>query len=362
MEKLKKVIRSKYLLIPAALVLGLTIFIQIKTAYLGEVEYISFNSDIKLEGVLTKPNTPGPHPAVILLHGSGGSHQAFDKWYFKFHANALVEKGFAVLAYTKRGSGDHDIDYKYFTYKDLMGDALAAVNFLRQRPDIDQQAIGLMGISESGWFTPEVAAQDGNIAFIINRVSSPFHVAKTVEHEVRMDAFSEGFTRQEIEQEIIPLTTQIWQFYIDVFRDTSKANGPDRDAINQKLAELNQDDRFKKWFTSAKLRPYDPHLYASRGKNWAYDPLPYLKKIEVPILYIMGGKDRNMPTQEIVTFLKRFSKEENKNIRIKVYPEASHYLYKWGMGSGPYEGLYEDGYLDLLSTWAAEQVNQVQVP
>jgi pimeloyl-ACP methyl ester carboxylesterase len=211
-----------------------------------------------------------------------------------------------------------------------------------------------MGISESGWFTPEVAAVDGNIRFIINRVSSPFGVIQTVSHERRMDAKADGFTEKEIEEDIIPLTQRIWQFYIDVANDPSKANGPERTAINKALSDMNKHDRLKKWFTYSSLNEYDPKLYASRGSNYSYDPLPYLKEIEVPMIYILAGEDINMPTKSIVEFLNKFKQEANKDITIKVYPDAGHYLYRWN--ALPIEGLYEPGYLDLLSNWAKEQI------
>ncbi|MBT8273078.1 MAG: dienelactone hydrolase family protein, partial [Bacteroidia bacterium] len=132
---------------------------------------------------------------------------------------------------------------------------------------------------------------------------------------------------------------------------------PEREAINKNLKIANNDERLGKWFTSDQLSSYDSLLYATRGQNWAYDPLPYLKKINVPMFYVLGGEDINMPTKEIEVFLDKFRDEENKNITIKVYPEASHYLYKWGLQDGPYEGwLYLDGYLELLTTWAKDQL------
>jgi dienelactone hydrolase len=352
---MKKFVTSKWFLIPAFLILVMVIFVNLKLAFKGSTEHVTFNSnDIQIEGLIIRPKGPGPYPGVILLQGSGGSHQGYDKWYNRFHANAFLEKGFAVLIYTKRGSGDHNIDYTYFTYKELMNDAVAAVNFFRKQPDIDDHTIGLMGISESGWFTPEVAAVDGNIRFIINRVSSPFSVTKTVIHEVRMDAQAEGFTEKEIEEDIIPLTQRIWQFYIDVANDPSKANGPERSAINKTLSEMNKHERLKKWFTSSSIYEYDPRLYASRGSNYSYDPLPYLKEIEVPMLYIMAGKDVNMPTKSIVEFLDKFKQDAGKDLTIKIYPNAGHYLYRWNVL--PIEGLYEPGYLDFLSTWAKKQI------
>ena len=352
---MKKIITSKWFLIPAFLILVITIYVNYKLAFLGTSEDIIFKShDIEIEGMLLRPDEPGPHPAIVLLQGAGGSHQGHDKWYNRFHANSFVKKGFAVLIYTKRGSGNNDVDYRYFTYKDLMQDALAAVRFLREQPNIDGDNIGLMGISESGWFTPEVAAVDGNIRFIINRVSSPLSVTKTVVHERRMDAKAEGFTDQEIEEYIIPITQRIWQFYIDVANDPSKANGPERKSINNTLVEMNNHDRLKEWFTYSSLNEYDPKLYTARGSNYAYDPFPYLKEINVPMYYVMARKDINMPTKEIVAFLNKFKEENNKDITIKVYPDAGHYLYRWN--SLPIEGLYEPGYLKLLSDWASKQI------
>lgn len=354
---MKKLLRFKWLTVPLFVLVVLIGLYLFYARFGGVKEKIHFTSDIEIEGMLLRPDTPGPHPAILLLHGAGDSHQEYDKSYFKFHANAFLEKGFAVLVYTKRGSGNNAVNYRYFTYKQLLSDAMAALKYLRSQEDIDQQAIGIMGVSESGWFTPEMANIDGNIKFIINRVSSPFSVTRTVIHERKMDALREGFTDEEVEQEIVPITKQIWQFYIDVYEDPSLANGPERDRLNRKMKQANADERLGQWFTSDQLNKYDSLLYASRGQNYSYDPLPYLKKINVPMLYVMGGKDINMPTKEIVPFLEKFRDSSNKPIDIKVYPEASHYLYKWGLEDGPYEGwLYQDGYMDFISGWASEQI------
>ncbi|MEB8329030.1 dienelactone hydrolase family protein [Flavobacteriaceae bacterium KMM 6897] len=353
---MKKIIKSKWLwspLIILILFIGLYFY---KAQYQGIKQHITFKSDIELEGLFLKPKTPGPHPAIILLHGAGGSHQHHNKAFFRFHANAFLKKGFAVLVYTKRGSGNNVINYDYFTYKQLVNDAHAAIAFLRNQKDIDQNNIGLMGVSESGWFTPELAYLDGRLKFIINRVSSPFTFVDTVIHEVKMDALNEGFSETEIEQEILPLTRQIWEYYIAVSKGHLLGNGPERDEINAKLNKAHSHERLSAWFHYNQLEPYDSLLYAARGQNFAYDPLPYLEQINLPMFYVMGGEDINIPTKSVVNFLEKFRKTNNKNISIKVFPTASHYLFKWGLEDGPYEGwLYQDGYLDAITEWAAEQ-------
>jgi len=355
---MKKVITSKWFWVPIGILLLIVGFYFYKAQYNGVKQEIHFTSDIELPGLLLKPETAGPHPAIILLHGAGGSHQHHNKAFFRFHANAFLNKGFAVLVYTKRGSGDDGFNYDYFTYKDLVNDAQAAINFLRNQQDIDQKNIGLMGVSESGWFTPELAYLDGNIKFIINRVSSPFSVENTVIHEVKMDALTEGFTEMEILEDILPLTRQIWQYYIDVSKDPLLASGPERDKINTKLEEAHSDERLGKWFQYKELAAYDSLKYAARGFNFDYDPQPYLEKIDLPMLYVMAGKDKNIPTQEVVTFLEDFREKYKRDIQLKVYPDASHYFYKWGLEDGPYEGwLYQEGYLETITNWAADQVS-----
>ena len=263
------------------------------------------------------------------------------------------------MVYTKRGSGNNEVDYDNFTFAQLVDDANAALRFIRDQKDIDQDKVGLMGLSESGWYTPELAHKDGNIRFIINRVSSPFRYMKTVIHEVRMDAMDEGFTEDEISDQIVPLTLRVWQFYIDVYKDPSLANGPERDSINLLLKKANQDEGLGKWFIYDSLSEYDSLRYASRGQRYSYDPLPFIKKIDCPMLFVMGEKDKNMPTAEVVEFLEDFRREENREIDIKVYEGATHYLYKYGLGDGPYEGwLYHDDYLELLGNWASDKVNE----
>ncbi len=355
MKTVKRFLRSKWFLIPITGITLIVIYVNIILSFKGEVEKISFTGhQIQIEGLIIRPEGPGPHPGIVLLQGAGGSHQTYDKWYNRVHANALLKKGFAVLIYTKRGSGNNNIDYSYFTYSDLMKDAVAAVAFFRSQKDIDPDNIGLMGLSESGWYSPEVAARDGRIKFIINRVSSPFSVAGTIVHEEISDARNAGFTDQEIEHQIVPLSTRIWQFYIDVARDPSVYYSEVRDSINTALAQMQRHDRLKKWFVHDELEPYDSLRFAAKGQNYAYDPMPYINALNVPMLYILAGQDVNIPTKQVAEFFKEYKLRQQKDISLKIFPDAGHYLYRWK--AVPVEGLYEPGYLDLVANWAAQQV------
>ena len=87
------------------------------------------------------PSGTGPFPAVVFLHGSG----AEGRWASRFLARRLAEEGFAALIWDKRGVGGSGGSWEESGFEDLAGDAAAAVAFLRSRPEIDPERVGLHG-------------------------------------------------------------------------------------------------------------------------------------------------------------------------------------------------------------------------
>ena len=328
-------------------------FLNYHLIYAGIVEKVTIRSgDTRLSGVLVRPATPGPHPGIVLLHGAG-SNQTYGKWYYRIHTNVYLRQGFAVLSYDKRGSGNSEIDYRTVTFQDLIDDSVAAVNFLRDQPDIIPDQIGLLGVSESGWFTPEIAARIGDIAFIVNLVSPPLPWTETVSYEFKTEIVNQEYSDKEI-SEILQLQNRIWQFYIDSDGNESYARGPERDAINALLADTQNRPGGKAIFEDA-LPDYNAEEYAARASKYSYDPSPFLEEIDIPMLYILAGKDVNVPFDQSIALLEKLKLEHNKDITIQAYPEASHYLYRWDWF--PLEGIYVPGSLELIGSWAAERVH-----
>lgn len=97
------------------------------------------NGDVVLAGTLLTPLTSGVHPAVVILHGSGPNKGSG----YRVYAEQFVRAGIATLLYDKRGSGKSTGNWRYRTLDDLTGDALAAVAYLKSRPEINPQQIGL---------------------------------------------------------------------------------------------------------------------------------------------------------------------------------------------------------------------------
>jgi len=121
-----------------------------------------------LAGTLTLPIQLDPVPGVILVHGSGpqdrdetiGANKVF-----KDLAEGLSSRGIAVLRYDKRTyqygaklSDSMSVD------DEVMVDAVAAVNALRSRPEVNPQRVFVIGHSMGALLAPEIAARSGSVA------------------------------------------------------------------------------------------------------------------------------------------------------------------------------------------------------
>ena len=103
------------------------------------------------------------------------------------------------------------------------------------------------------------------------------------------------------------------------------------------------------------LLPYDAHAYQRFAANSSYDPAPYLKKINIPMLYVFGELDINVPTAQSVAFLESLRHDHGKDISVIVLPGVGHILYTW---RGILEAGYPPGYLDAVASWAAKQAQR----
>ncbi|QDG49182.1 alpha/beta hydrolase [Persicimonas caeni] len=125
---------------------------------------------VQLAGTLTLPEGEGPHPAVVLLTGSGpqdrdealAGHRPF--WVL---ADYLTRHGVAVLRFDDRGVGESTGTFEDATIADFTQDAIAAAEFMAQRDDIKADAIGLVGHSEGANVAPRASNASDKVAFIV---------------------------------------------------------------------------------------------------------------------------------------------------------------------------------------------------
>ncbi len=122
-----------------------------------------------LAASVAKPATAvSPLPAVILIGGSGVTDR--DGFVAGIPvlgqiATRLVEAGFFVVRYDKRGAGQSGGRIETSTLSDYAEDVRAIVTWLdKQRKDVDKKRIALVGHSEGAWVAMLAGARDKRIA------------------------------------------------------------------------------------------------------------------------------------------------------------------------------------------------------
>lgn len=114
---------------------------------------VTADDGTSLAGTLTLPAGHGPHPAVLLLHGSGpldrdGNTPKLPMNLGRPVADTLAARGMATLRYDRRGNGATPGDWRAAGFAGNRRDAAAAVRALAARSDIRADAIGVIGHSE----------------------------------------------------------------------------------------------------------------------------------------------------------------------------------------------------------------------
>ena len=129
-------------------------------------EYGYFQSgSIRLYYAFDLPEGVERPPLIVLSHGSGRVKAEGSARF----ALPLIQRGFAVLRFDKRGVGKSGGMYsKAANHMTLQaGDLVAAVGLLKGDPRIDASRIGLMGPSQAGFVVPEAALRSPDVSFVI---------------------------------------------------------------------------------------------------------------------------------------------------------------------------------------------------
>ncbi|GHH31442.1 alpha/beta hydrolase [Lentzea cavernae] len=123
-----------------------------------------------LAGTLSVPDGHGPHPAVLLLHGSGRLDRDGNAGRLKQNlgpvlAESLARRGIASVRYDRRGVGASSGDWLTTGFADNREDAVAAVDALTARPDIGR--VGVIGHSEGALHAMALGSHPGVAAVVL---------------------------------------------------------------------------------------------------------------------------------------------------------------------------------------------------
>jgi hypothetical protein len=96
--------------------------------------------------------------AVIVVPGRHGPQR---------HARMLASHGYGVLLFDRRGEGASDGDSNLFGWGGEK-DIYAAIDFLEQRPDVDPERIGGLGLSVGGELMLQAGSESGRLAAVVS--------------------------------------------------------------------------------------------------------------------------------------------------------------------------------------------------
>jgi pimeloyl-ACP methyl ester carboxylesterase len=299
----------------------------------------------------------GPHPAVVLFHGSGPQRRDL------FTARWFAAQGVAALAYDKRGVGESQGDFKSVPFMELSNDGLAAIAYLKSRKEIDPKRIGVWGLSQGGWLGPLAASRSSDVAFVI-AVSGPGvspgeQMIVYYANELRAAGVPEADVR-----EASAVRRDIWSYM---------ANGQGYEKAKHELEQ----SRTKRWYEKAKAQqddsfgtlpaPAERTKHVGRSLLWflqeaVYDPVPALRAVHVPALFLFGGKDQLIPVPESVAVLRRVLQEDGRHdFTIREFPNDDHGMILTSSAvasdaAGNAAGDIDPEYLKTMRDWLQKHV------
>ena len=315
-----------------------------------EQKLVCHNGAIRLAGTLTSPRDAAPHPAVVLLTGSGpqdrndtvSGHRPFLVW-----ADYLTRRGFAVLRMDDRGVGGSSGKLLDSTDEDFAADALAAVDFLSRRRDIDPRRIGLLGHSEGAVVAAIAAARSMDIAFVV-LLAGPALPGDQI-----LAAQSERIARvMGIPDDVERKNREIQQQLFTIVRRDPPAPAARREMeslLSQSTASATPEQ-------AAVIRGQIGSQISTAASRWfrfvlSYDPAVALAKLACPVLALYGSLDLQVPPELNVPAMKA-ALAGNQLDEIAVIPELNHMLQHAGTGS-PVE------YTQIEETVAPEVLKRV---
>ncbi len=302
-----------------------------------EVFFENRVDEVKLAGTLTLPESDGPHPAALLVSGTGPNDRDQLIWghrVFLVLADYLTRHGIAVLRSDDRGVGRSTGNYDTATFEDFARDALAGVAYLKTRPEIDAKRIGLIGHSEGGAIAPMAASASPDVAYLVLMAAPGSN-----DLEGGLKQFADGYRANGASEKAIALKCSILTkiFYTVRHEDDVEAAKQKIRQILQnakpELSNLSEDERRKIELESVDTYEFDWMFAPEFRSILRYDPKGTLMKVKCPVLAINGERDIQMPRENLEAIKAALAAGGNRQCTTKELPGLNHLFQTAETGS-----------------------------
>ena len=315
-------------------------------------EEVSFTNDgIIFSGTMTIPSTGSNFPAVVLVAGSG-PHDRDENVYghkpFLLLADALSRNGFIVLRYDERGVGATDGGDPNAPTEPLATDAMAALRYLKTRPEVNAAQVGIMGHSEGGMIAIMNAAKHPDeVAYIVSLAGTGVNGVELGKQQNRLLAKSMGL---EVTDEDMALNDQALSII---------AAEKDSVTLRNKLIEFYESHpEAQLSFNGQSLDDVIDHIFITSCVI-QYDPTENLKLVKCPMLAINGSLDCQVSCKENLEAIAHLV----PHATVRAYEGLNHFFQTcddW-VGSSQYALIHETinpQVLEDIVTWLQSTVKQ----
>ena len=299
---------------------------------------------VALAGRLVLPQGGAPVPVVVLVHGA--EHVSALEDYFL--QRLLPAGGVGVFVYDKRGTGGSGGEYSQ-DFSLLADDAVAAMREARRLAGARAGRVGYQGGSQGGWIAP-LAAQRAPVDFVVVSFGLAVSVIDEDQEEIALEMSLKGHGPREIAaaQEIGAAAEAIFvSDFTRGFRRFDEVRARYRDEPWYKDVHGNYT-----WF----FLPLSEAEIRAKAKDFhwhtpfEYDPMPTLRALAVPQLWIVGTDDLLAPSAETSRRL-RTLQAAGRPITLATFPHAEHGMteYEFDAAGERVSTRYAAGYFAMMS-------------
>jgi uncharacterized protein len=284
---------------------------------------------VTLAGRLVMPQGNERVPIVILVHGSDADPALDGSGFFALE-RLFPSAGIGAFVYDKRGTGISGGRYTH-DYLLLADDAIAAMREAKRLAGARAARIGYLGSSEAGWVAP-LAAKIEPVDFVIVAYGLAVSPLEEDRSALALDMTSHGYGAGDLAKamEVADATGAV---LLSNFRD-----GYDLvEAVRRKYGK-------EPWFPllhgdvsflilqkpRSELRELGPTLFA--GAPLQYDPMPVLRNLRTPQLWVLAKDDIDAPSAETAARLKTLILAGSP-ITVTVFNGAEHGMYEYEVAS-----------------------------
>lgn len=263
---------------------------------------------------VSKPTAKGPRPLLIYLDGSGNFPIQFKTKSGRYSTAIAMDvakyaKEYYIVLISKPGIPFSDsLSYsdsgrafypENETYKERYsldwraGTAAEAINFLIKKLPVDRKKVVVMGYSEGSQVAPKVAVLNKKVTHVVCFVGNALNQLYDFILDARLEADRGKISTEEAQEKVDSLYIEYEKIYANPL------------AVDQTW----YGETYLKWSSFTKTTPLENMI-----------------QLNIPILYLAGGKDNHQNIMDMDYARLEFLRKGKKNLTYKVYPNSNHYF------------------------------------